>query len=147
MSIEYHFVNRRSVNMSIEYHFVNRERKEQVRHLKELVEAERSALLEKLSQFAKDNPLAEGNVEDIVFAVRQGIGSACFQADSDDEGIGMATAAKFYWRQDNGFQSLADVERFLKEHPGYAIENDYGDELSFLDFSESIRKLPSSPLF
>ena len=56
--------------MSTNYHFVNREKKTQVEQLKKLLETEREGLLQRLEKFGEENPLAMGNIEDVIFALR-----------------------------------------------------------------------------
>ena len=102
--------------MSMNYHFVNREKKAQVEQLKKLLETEREGLFQRLGKFGEENPLAMGNIEDIVFALRPAMTSS-------------------------NVQSWDDVEQFQKEHPECVIENEYGDDLSFADFKKSVKDL------
>lgn len=127
--------------MSTNYHFVNHEKKVQVEQLKKLLETEREGLFRRLEKFGEENPLAMGNIEDIVFALRPAMTSYNVQSWDDDMEIGVATSTKFYWAVNNGFNSLGDVEQFLKEHPECVIENEYGDDLSFADFKKSVKDL------
>lgn len=127
--------------MSTNYHFVNREKKTQVEQLKKLLETEREGLLQRLEKFGEENPLAMGNIEDVIFALRPAMTSANVQSWDDDMEIGVASSTKVYWAANNGFGSLDDVEQFQKEHPECVIENEYGDELSFADFKKSVKDL------
>ena len=127
--------------MSTNYHFVNREKKTQVEQLKKLLETEREGLLQRLEKFGEENPLAMGNIEDVIFALRPAMTSANVPSWDDDMEIGVASSTKFYWAANNGFGSLDDVEQFQKEHPECVIENEYGDELSFADFKKSVKDL------
>lgn len=127
--------------MSMNYHFVNREKKAQVEQLKKLLETEREGLFQRLGKFGEENPLAMGNIEDIVFALRPAMTSSNVQSWDDDMEIGIATSTKFYWGANNGLSSLDDVEQFQKEHPECVIENEYGDDLSFADFKKSVKDL------
>lgn len=127
--------------MSTNYHFVNREKKTQIEQLKQLLDAEQERLLQRLEQFGKEQPLTVGNIEDIVFTLRQAMSSSNVQGWDDDMDIGSATSTKFYWATCNGFNNLNDVEQFLQEHPECVIENEYGDILSFTDFKQSVKDL------
>ena len=81
--------------MSIEYHFVNKDKRNQINELKKMLDSERNALIERLHQFCATHPLAEGNVEDMVYAIRQTLTASSIQAYDDDEVIGVATSTKF----------------------------------------------------
>ena len=125
--------------MSIEYHFVNKDKRNQINELKKMLDSERNALIERLHQFCATHPLAEGNVEDMVYAIRQTLTASSIQAY--DEVIGVATSTKFHWNTGSDFRSVKDVEQFLKEHPNYGIENDYGELISLNDLIASIKDL------
>lgn len=121
--------------MSTQYHFVSTERKAQVSELKATLEQERDALLERLSAFAVAHPLVKEDIDDFTFSLRQCVNSAALQADDDDEHtIGVSTSAKFHWNTSDGFCKVEDVERFLDENPGYAIEDEYGSLISLENF-------------
>ena len=106
-----------------------------------MCDSERNALIERFHQFSAANPLAEGNVDDMVYAIRQALTATCIQAYDDDEVIGVATSTKFHWNTGSDFRSVKDVEQFLSEHPNFAIENDYGELISIKDFISSIKDL------
>ena len=99
--------------MSTNYHFVNREKKTQVEQLKKLLETEREGLLQRLEKFGEENPLAMGNIEDVIFALRPAMTSANVQSWDDDMEIGVASSTKFYWAANNGFGSLFRYKRHL----------------------------------
>ena len=82
--------------MSTQYQFVSKERKKQVSELKQLLETERDALLARLEEFGKSNPLVSEDIEDFAFSLRQCVNSVALQAADDDEHvIGTSTANHF----------------------------------------------------
>lgn len=127
--------------MSIGYHFVDTQKRTQVEELKQLLETERNSLIQRLNEFAADHPMTAGNIEDVVFNLRQALTGVSLQAYDDDMTIGTATNTKFHWDTHNGFGCLKDVEQYLKEHPTCVIENEYCVVLSFTDFKHSISDL------
>lgn len=127
--------------MSIEYHFVKKKAKEDSKELLALLERERNALTEKLKAFAEEHPDMEGNVEDIIFELQRSMSSLPSDLVRDDHIIGRAVSHRFDWRHDNGFYGVADIQKYLKEHPGFVIENEYGAELALTDFKKSVEDL------
>ena len=127
--------------MSIEYQFVRKKAKDDSKELLVLLESERDALGEKLKAFAVEHPDMEDNVEGIIFELQRAMSSLPSDPGRDDHIIGMAVSHRFDWRYDNGFYGVADVQKFLEENPGYVIQNEYGSELSLVDFKASIKDL------
>lgn len=125
--------------MSIEYRFIKKKTKDDSEKLLALLERERAALTAKLEVFAEEHPDMEGNVESIIFALRRDMSSLLLDLDQDDHIIGVAVSRRFDWRSDNGFCGISDVQKFLEKHPGFIIQNDYGDEISLTDFKSSIK--------
>lgn len=126
--------------MSTQYQFVSKERKKQVSELKQLLETERDALLARLEEFGKSNPLVSEDIEDFAFSLRQCVNSAALQAADDDEHvIGTSTANQFLWYPDGPCRCLEDVEKFLVEHPGFDIEDEYGEPVSLDNFRAALK--------
>ena len=130
--------------MSIEYCFVSTERKTQVAELKSFLEVERDKFLGRLPGFGDSHPLVKEDIEDFAFSLNQCVNSASLQAsDQDDHVIGTATGTRFHWNTEAGFRQLGDVEKFLTEHPGYAIEDEYGSLVSLENFKAVLKNISS----
>lgn len=128
--------------MSTQYRFVSKERKAQVSELKQFLEKERDALLGRLDEFGKANPLVAEDIDDFAFSLRQCVNSAAIQAADDDEHvIGISTAAQFHWNPSGGFTRLEDVAKFLEENPGYAIEDEYGSLITLSNFKDVLKDI------
>lgn len=126
--------------MSTQYQFVSKERKKQVSELKQLLETERDALLARLDEFSKANQLVSEDIDDFAFSLRQCVNSAALQAADDDKHvIGTATATQFLWYPDGPCRCLEDVEKFLAEHPGFDIEDEYGEPVSLDNFRAALK--------
>lgn len=126
--------------MSIEYQFVKKKAKDDSKELLALLKSERDALAAKLKTFAAEHPDMEDNVEDIIFELQRSLSSLPSDPGRDDHIIGIAVSHRFDWRYDNGFYGVADVQKFLENHPGFVIQNEYGAELSLTDFKESVEE-------
>lgn len=126
--------------MSTEYKFVKEQRHKESEQL--------SAILQIISDNCK-NALAEAretmlemtdDIDSIEFELDAAIQRCAPDNYDENEIIGVSTAKQFIWRTDNGFYGVSDVEKFLTEHPGWHIEDEYGTPIQLKEFRKVIRK-------
>ena len=124
--------------MSTQYVFVEKERNDQLQELQAFMTKKRDTLIAGIKEFAATHPHTVNEAEDSIFELKHSQAFGYRQPYEEEHIIGSAVSKGFSWRQDNGFHSLKDVQKFLDEHPGFVILNEYGMELTIRDFGKSI---------
>jgi len=119
--------------------FVDKERSTQLDELRNLAVAERAILIDKIRQFGAAHEKVSDDAEDITVELEQSPIFAWRQPYEDEHIIGYSARAGFVWNGDNGFSSMKEVERFLSDHPGFVIQNEYGDIISLPDFRDTVK--------
>ena len=122
--------------MSIEYIAVDKKRKQAFLELQAFLDQEKQDVLERTEQFLHAHPDMVQQREEQLYRIRT---AKAFQAEDYKQPtyrIGIRTRRGIRWWSSNGFNSTRSVSEFLATHPGWVIENEYGDEVSFEQFEK-----------
>ena len=125
--------------MSTVYYLVNPEREKAFSDFEKAVNAIKDEAAERVSAVAVP-PYLEDVKDDIVDTIRRRTLAGLIDGTEYDKSIGTKSMNGFRWHTENGFYDLLSVERFLSEHQGYEIQDEYHDTLSL----EQLRKLSES---
>ena len=124
--------------MSTQYVFVEKERNDQLQDLQTFLTEKQDTLIADIKAFAATHPHTVNEAEDSIFELEHSQAFGYRQPYEEEHIIGSAVSKGFSWRQDNGFHSLKDVQKFLDECPGFVILNEYGMELTIRDFEKAL---------
>ena len=125
--------------MSTVYYLVNPEREKAFSDFEKAVNAIKDEAAERVSAVAVP-PYLEAVKDDIVDTIRRRTLAGLIDGTEYDKSIGTKSMNGFRWHTENGFYDLLSVERFLSEHQGYEIQDEYHDTFSL----EQLRKLSES---
>ena len=125
--------------MSTVYYLVNPEREKAFSDFEKAVNAIKDEAAERVSAVAVP-PYLEDVKDDIVDTIRRRTLAGLIDGTEYDKSIGTKSMNGFRWHTENGFYDLLSVERFLSEHQGYEIQDEYHDTFSL----EQLRKLSES---
>lgn len=126
--------------MSTEYRFVKEQRRKEAEQLSTILQIINDNCKNALAEARETMPEMTKDIDSIEFELDAAIQRCAPDNYDENEIIGISTAKRFSWRTDNGFYGVSDVEKFLTEHPGWHIEDEYGTPIQLKEFRKIIRK-------
>lgn len=126
--------------MSTEYRFIKEQRRKEAKQLSAILQIINDNYKNALTEARKTMLEMTEDIDSIEFELDAAIQRCAPDNYDENEIIGISTTKQFSWRTDNGFYSVNDVEKFLTEHPGWHIEDEYGTPIQLKEFRKIIRK-------
>lgn len=125
--------------MSLVYRFISEKRREEVEGFTTLLKELNADYISKMNSYVANHLLMEDAAADVENALRHAVLPLVPSIEEDHHIVCTVARAGVYWRVDNGFCSLEDVQKFAAEHPELSLENEYSDKISLVDFAAAVK--------
>lgn len=123
--------------MSTKYTFVNSKKCEEAEKLAKVLTGIQEHCNVELAKAERESPMMSDTIEDIKHQLRRALQNCDPWYKEDEDDIGTFHSRGFSWAVYNGYQGEDDVRAFLDTHPGFHIEDEYGNKVS-LDYFMSL---------
>lgn len=126
--------------MSTQYMLVKEQRRKEADQLSAILQIINNNAKNALADARETLPEMIADIDTIGFELDAAIRRCVPDGYKENDIIGVSTATRFSWRDDNGFSGIGSVEEFLAGHPGWCIEDEYGTTIPLGEFRKIVRK-------
>ena len=128
--------------MSNVYYVVDLNRKKFIEYLDVEIKKNCSAFVQQMNESFEKSPICDPELKDFLQKTieshidKLADGGCLPSVLMESLAIGTSTMGQFFWRRDNGFQSVESVETYLKEHPSCTIYDQFEKDIGWEEFKK-----------